>query len=276
MPKYVRTIEDVRNLNDPQKAYNWIVFLPNLNDPNISSDNQSLGSRFEDRTRTIVTEQINQRASGILGGPLELIDRNQSKHGNSPKDRFNPSFQVEEVQGLALPGVDREAFYEAGRNRYKPGLEDQNPFTIIFHQDASSKIPEYIMKWKRRIVAEDGSKGLPNDYKKTIVVHFLNGRKQSVLKITLEGCFPTISTGYNLASSSSENVKLGQEFSYDRMLLEPIDDIDVDQTNQVGRRLFNKTREIINKEAGVDFLPPFPKELDAAITTDKIKGSLKI
>lgn len=244
MPRYVRTIEDVRNLNDPQKSYNWRIFLPRLGDPNINSDNQSLGSRFEDRIRTIATEQINQRASGILGGPLELIERNQGKFGNSPKDKFNPSFQVEEVQGLALPGVDREAFYEAGRNIYFPGLEDQTPFTIVFFQDASDKIPEYIMRWKRKIVAEDGSKGLPYNYKRPIIVHLLNGRKESVLEITLEGCFPTIASGYNLTSSSSDNLKLTQEFTYDRMLLNTLDDIEVDPTKQVARRLFNKTRQI--------------------------------
>ena len=264
MPRFVRTIEDLRNLNDPQKVYNWRVFLPRLSDPNITVDNQSLGSRFEDRVRTTATEQINQRASGILGGPLELIGRNQDKLGNSPKDKFNPSFQVEEVQGLTIPGVDREAFYEAGRNTYFPGLEDQTPFTLIFYQDATSKIPEYIMNWKKRIVAEDGNKGLPGNYKKPIIVHLLNGRKQSVFEITLEGCFPTITSGYNLVSSSSDNLKLGQEFSYDRMIIDTPGDIDVDPTNQVGRRLFNKTRQLINQEAGVDILPPFPQELDRA------------
>lgn len=256
MPQYVRTIEDVRNLNDPQKSYNFRVFLPALNDPNLKADDRTLAERQGQRVTNILTEQINQRASGILGGPLELIDR------EDPNKRFNPSFQVEEVQGLTLPGVDREAFYEAGRNVYYPGLEDQTPFTIIFHQDASDKIPNYIKKWKRRVVAEDGSKGLPYDYKRSITVQLLNGLKEVVLEMKMEGCFPTISSGYNLASSNSENLKFGQEFSFDRMVLVSVDDVEVDKAKQVGKRLFNKTRQIVNQEAGVDFLPPFPQSLD--------------
>ncbi|NNK82762.1 MAG: hypothetical protein HKO92_06540 [Flavobacteriaceae bacterium] len=241
-----RKIEDVRSLNDPQRAYKWEVSLPNFGPQNLrTSPDSFLNRQLNTRLGRLAATEINQRASSILGSPLDLI--------NIPPRDFRASFQVEEVQGVPFPGVDREAFYEAGRNTYFPSLEDINSFSIVFYQDASNKIPNYIMQWKRRIINEDGTKNLPKEYKEPIGIKLKNGLNQTVLDVTFKGCFPTQSSGYNL-SNQSENLKFTQEFSTDRLIFNSVSETLVSPKDQILDRLERKSRKDINREAGFELL----------------------
>jgi hypothetical protein len=244
-----RTIEEVRGLNDPQKAYKWEIILPDLGTVNVRKSPDVFQDQDFARLTGLATTEINQRASSILGGPLDLFSGLPL-----PRPSFKPSLQVEEVQGLTLPSVDREAFYEAGRNTYFPSLEDVNTFSVVFYHDASNNLPRYLMAWKRRIVAENGTKGLPGDYKESITVILRNGYNQITNRFFLEGCFPTSTSGYEL-NNNSENIKLTQEFSIDRISI----DLNVSTNSpttkqQIEDRLGRKDRQITNSQAGFDLI----------------------
>lgn len=241
-----RTIEEIRSMNDPQRSYHWEIFLPNLGTPKpeTGTNEGSLKSNFR-RLEGLAREEVNQRASSILGAPLEVFTR--------PTPNFHPNFQVEEVQGIPFPSVEREAFYEAGRNTYFPSIEDIASFSVVFYHDASGNLPEYIQNWKSKIVNLDGTKNLPGYYKYPINIKLLNGLKQEVLNISLKGCFPTQTSGYNL-NQQSENLKLTQEFSVDRVFMEPIKTSDADPKQQIEDRLKQKTRQRVNRESGFNLL----------------------
>ena len=181
------TIDEVRNLGDPQRAYKWEVVLPLLN------------SRF-----------------GVL----------RTK---------NPSTSVLEVQGLPFSRIDSEAFYERGSNTYFPGLTDIDRITLVFYQNESSSIYEYVQSWKDLNIDPSGLKSLPDVYKRPIRVNLLNGRNEIVASYRLRGTFPTVTTPFNL-DNSSDILTLIQEFSVDS--INPVDpnapDPDLTQRRALG------------------------------------------
>ena len=243
-------IEEVRAINEAQKAYKWNIFLPNLSIANLNSRlNQVFGQvTTESSNGTLFERAIDSQSSALLNGTRNRI--------NQAAQFFNPSMQVEEVQGLPFAGVDREPFYEAGRNTYFPSLEDTSSFSVVFYQDASDKIPSYINEWKRKIVNQDGTKNLPSNYKLPITVQLLNGQNQVTFEIIAVGCFPTLTTGYNLGNQS-ENLKFTQEFSVDRIDYGPVFDIRGAVKQDLQDRLLSKTAEQIENDSNFNFLNNF-------------------
>ena len=237
----MRRIEEVRGLNDPQKSYKWDVKLPTFGNINLKTSPDTFINTERQRLFRLAGEEINQRASSVLGGPLEVVQRKPQP--------FDPSFYIKEVQGLTLPNVEREAFYEGGRETYFPSGESINSFTLVFYQDASKRVPNYIFDWKRKIVHEDGTKGLPAEYKNDITIKLRNGLNVVVYEMILQGCFPTIHAGWNL-NSQSENLELTQEFSCDRMIIGSVREFQADPKQQIQDRLKSKTRQVVNAEAG--------------------------
>ena len=200
-------IEDVRNLNDPQRVYKWRISLPSFS----FLDPRSVLDKFADKIPVFDSPFVNQVVDTQVRDRLSALNipilSNRS---------FSPSFQVEEVQGVPFPNSAREEFYEAGKYTYFPSVETIQPFSIVFYQDASNKIPNYIMEWKRRVINNNGTKNLPSEYKMPINIQLLNGNNKITFDITLFGCFPLETTGYDL-SNESKNLKLTQSFSVDRV-----------------------------------------------------------
>lgn len=242
-------IEEIRNLNDPQKAYKWRAFLPNFTLPALNSRLQTFAGQIPNITGAKIGG-VNFDAT--IASQTEALANGVRNELNQKAQFFNPSIQVEEVQGLPFPGVDREAFYEAGRNTYFPSLEDVGSFSIVFYQDASKQIPDYIMEWKRRIVNEDGTKNLPNSYKMPINVQLLNGKNKVTLDMTMVGCFPIQTSGYNLVNQS-ENLKLTQEFSVDRVRFNPVFDVPAAFKQDIQDKLSNKVNDFLIDDSNFTF-----------------------
>jgi hypothetical protein len=207
------TIEDIRNLTDPQRSYKWRVILPLINDSLVNALTKRSRSAADNLSEKV--SKKNPRAGSIVGDSTSIVGGQIAAKGYNVFG-FNPSILVEEVQGLPFPSVEREAFYEGGRNTYFPSIEDVQPVTFVFYVDESNRISEYVINWKRLITNEDGTKNLPAEYKKSIRIQLLNGEDEVVDDFRLEGCFPTATTPYNLAQESGR-LTLTQEFSVDRV-----------------------------------------------------------
>lgn len=210
------SLYDVRSLGDPQKAYKWRAVLPFIGDSLVKKGNDALGSAFD---------QVGGGGSvGFLTNKLQSVASSAltSNKLNSFITGFNPSDYVEEVQGLPFPNVEREPFYEGGRNTYFPGIEDVGSFTIVFYQDESDRIQNYMFKWKALIVNPDGTKNYPSTYKQSINVRLLDNANRTIFSYRLLGCFPTISSPYNL-NNTSDRIVWAQEFSVDRVEIVPTD-----------------------------------------------------
>jgi len=181
------SIDSVRALGSPQLSYKWEVVLPTIlpKSPSVNS----------------VTSLVSTIRSGEAGF-------------NKIASGFNPSFVVEEIQGLPFPSVSNEPFYEGGKNTYFPGLLDIQSVTLVFFHDQSSRIPEYIDSWKKLMINEDQTRNYPKDYKKSIVVSLLTGKNLPIFTYRLLGVFPTQTAPYSL-TTTSEPLKFTQEFSVD-------------------------------------------------------------
>ena len=247
------TIEEVRALNDPQKVYKWRVILPNIGLSGLKNRIGQFAGQIPGINGTPLDNTINSQTEALTNGAKNKADQ--------AAQTFNPSLQVEEVLGLPFFSVDRDPFYEAGRNTHFPSLEDLPTFTIVFYQDASNRIPSYINGWKRKIVNQDGTKNLPSNYKFPITVHLLNGLNQVTYEIQLLGCFPTQTSGYNL-TNESENLKLTQEFSVDRVEYGPISDLRGNFKQNQQDKLLRKSRQILNDDANFSFLERPRKTFD--------------
>ena len=228
-------IEEVRSLNDPQRAYKWRISLPSFS----FIDPRSALNRLADKIPVFQSPYLNQVVDEQLRSRLDVLNipflSNRS---------FSPSFQVEEIQGLPFPNCTREEFYEAGKYTYFPSVENIQPFTIVFYQDASNRIPNYILEWKRKVINDDGTKNLPSEYKLPINVQLLNGENKVTLDITLFGCFPLETLGYDL-NNESRNIKLTQTFSVDRIKYNPVADIASSFKDAALNRLVNLGKDIL-------------------------------
>lgn len=226
------TIEEIRGLGGSQKSYKWKVFLPAILDPLVNSldsfvDNRvaQSGSNLARKSSSIISGQIDKSKISLRG--------------------FNPSIQVEEIQGVPFPGVSAEPFYEAGRSVNFPGLEEIEPFSISFFQDESPNIPIYIMDWKRLIMNEDGTTNLPSNYKKPIRIQLLDGKNRPTFDYQLLGCFPTSTTPLALTNESGR-LTFTQEFSVDRVEILP-GSFQQLARNEVTDKLRKTTSEQINQ-----------------------------
>ena len=214
------TLEEVRGLGDPQKSYKWRVTMPFLSNTPAGKAGNFINKRFNNIKGS--AGNIARKIQPLIGSRID-----QTKF-NSRLGGFNPSNYVEEVQGLPFPSVDREAFYEAGRNTYFPNLEDIATFSIVFYQDESSKIQDYFFNWKRLIVNQDGTKNYPKDYKHSIRVQYLSGKNKVVFDYRLVGCFPTQTVPHNLINTT-DRLTWVQEFSVDRVeIIQSLKDLVID------------------------------------------------
>lgn len=216
------TINDIRSLPDPQRSYKWRVTFSSFNHTPLQESESKPFSTTKAQLDSFVnasTSAGNRLLSGATSNITGVSPRIKD-HANT-KSKFNPSLLVEEVQGLSLPNIDREAFYEGGRETYFPSLETVTPVTFTFYQDVTGEVIDYIMQWKRKTITENGLKELPKNYKQDIIVELLNGYNEPIYKFTLSGCFPTATSPYTL-NNQSENLKLIQEFSIDRITVQGI------------------------------------------------------
>lgn len=228
------TIEEVRSLNDPQRAYKWRIYLPNLSLSALNARVDKFAGSLPGISGTPFDDTIASQSQALINGAKNKL--------NSSLQFFNPSLQVEEVQGLPFNNIEAEEFYEAGRTTYYPGRESTDPVSIVFFQDASGRIPDYLHKWKRLIINEDGTKNPPANYKFPITVQYLNGKNKVSYEVTLQGCFPTITTSQNL-NQESENIKFTQEFSVQKALPTPILDLEAALKGDLQDRVLSKTNE---------------------------------
>lgn len=233
------TIEEVRSIRDPQRSYKWKVTLPPpnnfLSDSTIKKQNTLLSKASR------VLNRVNPQVGSVVQEVSSFTTRlNLPQLSTS----FTPSLYVEEVQGLPFAGVEREEFYEAGRNVYFPSNEDTPPVTLVFYVDQSNNITNYINWWKRAVVNVDGIKGLPVEYKAPILVELLDGTNLVVDSFRLLGCYPTATTPYNL-NQESGRLTLIQDFSVDRVEHLPIDSEAIEK-KRIENRLINKGKSLLD------------------------------
>lgn len=201
------TIEEIRGLGDPQKSYRWRVVMPII-------DKSQAPKKSKGRDFLASTPNIRNAVSGAAN-TLKSV----TGYDLNLDLAFNISNYAEEVQGLPFPGVDRESIYEGGRQTHFPSTELLAPFTISFYQDESSRVQNYFLYWKGKIVNQDGTKNYPSEYKHTIVVKLLDGLNNVVFDYKLLDCFPTQTAPYTLNNTSGRLVWV-QEFSADRVEIE--------------------------------------------------------
>lgn len=223
------SIDEVRELGDPQRSYKWKVILPeDIPIPKKTSSRQNRGEKdyfkIISNTKSIVSGDVNvDTVGGVLG-----VDSFKT---------HKVSAYVEEVQGLPFNRISSEAFYEGGSNTYFPGMVDIDRVTLVFYQNESSTVPEYIQAWKNLVVLPTGLKNLPSVYKKYITIYLLNGLHGVTFAYKLYGAFPTTTVPYDL-DNTSNRIKFTQEFSVDRgELLDPRSEPDFLSSKAKERRL---------------------------------------
>jgi hypothetical protein len=183
------TINDVRNLGDPQRSYKWEVIMPTIGLITLVNNNSRKNS-------------YKLTGKSTINGTLDV---------DQPR---TASIFVEEVEGLPFSKIDSEAFYEGGSNTYFPGIKDIDRVTLFFYQNESSYIPAYLESWKSLVVQPNGLRNFPSEYKHDIVVRLLDGRNNVTVAFRLRGTFPTVTTPLDL-NYETGRVRFAQEFSID-------------------------------------------------------------
>lgn len=166
----------------------------------------------------------NQSASGLLHRihALEVKD---------PAFAFRWFVYVPDAGGLyqciaekltaTFPKVPAKSRFTSGRVNYFPDNNEIDGLTITFYETYDYDVTRWLSRWCGKIVHEDGSYGVPNDYKKEIIAQLLlPGSDTPSLTLTYKGAWPTDRGAYNLAyDDESGRITVEAQFSVDELTM---------------------------------------------------------
>ncbi len=107
----------------------------------------------------------------------------------------NAYSSIPEEMTTPFTKVPAKARHGGGTNTYFPDFNDIGTISITFYETKDYDCLKWITEWRKKVVnPDDGSYGLPNDYKVTITVElysFEEGDDTPKITYELEGCWPT-------------------------------------------------------------------------------------
>jgi hypothetical protein len=142
--------------------------------------------------------------------------------------------------------------------RHYAGAYSADQLTLTIYSDQTGYGVDYINKWQRTIVTENGYFSLPSRYKRNVVVSLLDAKAQTVVTFTFVGCWPTGVESYNLEGGNATVLHTTVQLSCDNVLINATPEVTV-----------SKTTQIPDKQSVVDQGQNFTSSFKGAITTAK-------
>lgn len=202
-----RTLYHILSLPDAAISFKWLVQLPRLPE----ADEEANGGE-------------ETKSDGWMG-KLENVANTIKKTVNKVDSLVGPTPIMMRAKSLSLPHeqIRSTTVHTQARMRSFPESVACANLSITFYEDYSFSVLNYLKKWQKVIVNENGVFGVPygeKGYAKDILVHLFDTCGLRKGTATLENCYPEEITGYELGSDNGV-IETTCSFSVHRIKWEP-------------------------------------------------------
>lgn len=124
---------------------------------------------------------------------------------------------IAEQVSFSYANTGQNKRFGGGKSTYYPDMTEISGASLTFYEDVNYSVTRYLFQWKGAIFGDDGSYGLPGDYKRDITLECFSYTNDSspVLVGTLKGCWPTDQSPLDLNYTSEGRVTVQCQFSVD-------------------------------------------------------------
>jgi hypothetical protein len=134
---------------------------------------------------------------------------------------FNLDPRYVEKVSIPWPRFESIPIYGSGTNNYYHSVQDVDPITVTFYEDAELTITKMLLQW-RELIQTDGYYGLPVDYKKNLGFYLLGTTDDTALMdIQAQGAWPSSIENFDLAYDASERLPISVTFTIDSLIIKP-------------------------------------------------------
>lgn len=130
---------------------------------------------------------------------------------------FGGDVDYVETVNLPFPSLNMKPIFAGSKFLQYPGFLEVSAFDITFYEDKAVRSRKYIKAWQERIRnPNDGTYYLPANYKRDMKFVLTDGRGSTpILTVTLQDCWPTMSSGWDLSNNGGQALKVQQNFACD-------------------------------------------------------------
>lgn len=124
------------------------------------------------------------------------------------------------VESIDIPFINITAMarHRNATNTYYPGFSDISGTNISFVEDSSGSVLTNLYNWMKAVKdPDDGSYGLPKDYKCNVDTQLYNLSGDKTVKIRLIGIWPTNISNYSLNYTNRGRLITSASFSVDSL-----------------------------------------------------------
>lgn len=179
---------------DPAPTWRFYVYMPTINGIDLNPSNLYGSGGFN----------VGSLLSDII-----------SLSGGAGPD--NQGIIVESISFIH-PRISNIPRFGYATNVYYPGFEEVEACQITFYETVNYQVTRYLENWRRRVRHQDGSYGMPGEYKRNIIFNaygYYNDVVQA-MQGELTGCWPVDQGAYQYNYSESNRVVVSATFSVDR------------------------------------------------------------
>lgn len=164
----------LKEFQNPQMEYNWLITLPRLNMEGVPMQNRAdIMASAGERATSILTS-ANGWAEAATGG----YDHKNLSHRVYSVELPNTSYE-------SSKNIDKGAFWYGVLGR------DIGTITLTVDEYEDGATLRYFTDWMHLIENEDGTFNPPALYKRTVIHHALNGAGEKTHETQYLGYFPT-------------------------------------------------------------------------------------
>lgn len=120
-----------------------------------------------------------------------------------------------------FPKIPAKSRFTHGRMNYFPDNNEIDGISVTFYETYDYDVTRWLSRWRGRVVHEDGTYGVPSDYKKDVTAQmFLPGSEQPALTLVYKGAWPTDKGAFEFSyEDDSGRIMVEAQFSVDEVEL---------------------------------------------------------
>jgi hypothetical protein len=117
--------------------------------------------------------------------------------------------------------IPAKARHGGGSNTYFPDFNDIDAISVVFYENQNYETTKWINEWRRKVVKEDGTYGLPIEYKLDVLASFYPVDSETAsLEVKFLQIWPTEQASIDYSNEdTSGRVKITVPFSVDSVKL---------------------------------------------------------